>query len=168
MRINSLDDIKNNMGYIVHAIDNYKKHSINKKKLIYNCSPTRMKDGNVKNTFIEVGYLYLFSRVEDDSQGFVYFDCVERINYDNDHKIYSEKIPEQISDKIVGKFNTYIAQIYNDKTKEYLNKDSNIEWHLNKGQALFTSKKEADEYIEQCKAGEVEIKNFYLKIEQVQ
>lgn len=165
MRINTLQDIWDNLGYIIQKHNNYKVVNENRDMLVYNCSPTKMKDGSVKDTFIEVGYLYLMSAVKNDSQGFIWFDCRNKINFDREHKIYSERIPEMISDKIVGRFNTKIAQIYNDETKEFLHKDSNIRWDTLVGQALFTTREEADEYIEQCKEGKVEIKSFYLKIE---
>jgi hypothetical protein len=128
-----------------------------------------MKDGSVKNTFIEVGYLYLTSAVKDDSQGNIWFDCIDRINYDKDHKIWFEKGGEQFWDKLVGHHYISIAKIYNNNnnTKEYLNKDSNIIWNIIKGQALFTTRAEAEEYIKQCENGEVEIPEFSWKIEKV-
>ena len=76
--------------------------------------------------FIEVGYLYLTSAVLDDSQGFIWFDCTDHINYDKDHKIWFEKGGEQFWDKLTGSHNINIAQIYNNLTKEFLHKDSNI------------------------------------------
>ena len=66
-------------------------------------------------------------------------------------------MPEQFWDKIVGKHNSDIAQIYN----------SNITWNITKGQALFTTKKEAEDYIKQCENGDIEIPEFFLKIEKV-
>ena len=64
---------------------------------------------------------------------------------------------EQFWDKIVGKHNSDIAQIYN----------SNITWNIIKGQALFTTKKEAEDYIKQCEKENVEISEFFLKVEKV-
>ncbi len=167
MKIDSLENILDNLGYIANNNYSCKKHKFNKNKIVYNCQPIRMKDGTIKNTFIEVGYLYLFSRVKDDSQGFVYFDCIDHINYDKEHKIIFPTMPEQFWDKIVGKHNLNIAQIYNNSTKEFLHKEFNIKWNLKKGQALFTTKKEAEEYIKQCENGEVELSEFFLKVEKV-
>lgn len=167
MRIDSLEDIWNNLGYIIQKHNNYKKTKRNLRKIVYNCSPIKLKDGSIKNTFIEVGYLYLTSAVKDDSQGFVWFECTDKINYDNDHKIHTEWLPEQISDKILAKNNTNIAQIYNNETKEYLKKDSNIEWHLNKGQALFNTRQEAENYIKECETGNIDLKGFSMKLEKV-
>lgn len=167
MRIDSLEDIWNNLGYIIQKHNNYKKTKRNLRKIVYNCSPIKLKDGSIKNTFIEVGYLYLTSAVKDDSQGFVWFECTDKINYDNDHKIHTEWLPEQISDKILAKNNTDIAQIYNNDTKEYLKKDSNIEWHLNKGQALFNTRQEAEDYIKECEIGKIDLKGFSMKLEKV-
>lgn len=160
MRIDSLEDIWNNLGYIIHKHNSFKKTKKHFKRIVYNCSPIKIKDGSIKNTYIEVGYICLYSFIEDDSQGFVCFDCTDRINYDNEHKLHSEWLPEQISDKILAKNNMYIAQIYNDATKEYLKKDSNIKWHLNKGQALFTSRQEAEDYIKECEIGKIDLKVF--------
>ena len=158
MKIDSLESIQDNLGYVIQKrYNSFKKTQFYPKKLIYNCAPKRMKDGSVKNTFIEVGYLYLTNSVKDDSQGFVYFDCIDHINYDKDHKITFPMMPEQFWDKIVGKHNSDIAQIYN----------SNIKWNIIKGQALFTTKKEAEDYIKQCENGEVEISEFFLKVEKV-
>ena len=158
MKIDSLERIQDNLGYIIQKRYNgFKKTQFHPKMLIYNCAPKRMKDGSVKNTFIEVGYLYLTSAVKDDSQRFVYFDCIDHINYDKEHKIIFPTMPEQFWDKIVGKHNSDIAQIYN----------SNITWNIIKGQALFTTKKEAEDYIKQCEDGEVEISEFFLKVEKV-
>lgn len=167
MRIDSLDAIWDNLGYIIQKHNNFKKTKRNLRKIIYNCSPIKLKDGSITNTYIEVGYLYLGSAVKDNSQGFIWFDCTDRINYDNEHKMVCDKLPEQISDKIFAKNNIKIAQIYNNDTKEYLKKDSNIEWHLNKGQALFTTLKEAEEYIKECEAGNIELKGFSMKLEKV-
>ena len=167
MRIDSLESILNNLGYVIQKHNNYKKTKRNLRKLIYNCAPKQMKDGSVKNTFIEVGYLYLTSAVHDDSQGFIWFDCTDHINYDKEHKIWFEKGGEQFWDKLVGRHNTSIAQIYNNSTKEFLHKDSNIEWKLVKGQALFTTRQEAEDYIKQCENGEIELPEFFLKIERV-
>ena len=75
MKIDSLESIWNNLGYVIQKNNGFKKTQFHPRKLIYNCAPKRMKDGSVKNTFIEVGYLYLTSAVKDDSQGFVYFEC---------------------------------------------------------------------------------------------
>lgn len=161
MKINSLESIWDNLGYIANNNYSCKKHKFNKNKIVYNCQPLRMKDGTIKNTFIEVGYLYLFSRVKDDSQGFIYFDCIDRINYDNEHKIQFDKCNELLLDKLVGHHNINIAQIYNEQTKEYLNKESNIKWNIRKGQAIFTTKEEAEDYIKQCENSEVELLNFF-------
>ena len=79
MRIDSLESIWNNMGYVIQKHNNYKKTKRNLRNLVYNCAPKHMKDGSIKNTFIEVGYLYLTSAVKDDSQGFVWFDCTDHI-----------------------------------------------------------------------------------------
>ena len=158
MKIDSLERIQDNLGYVIQKRYNgFKKTQFQPKRLIYNCAPKRMKDGSVKNTFIEVGYLYLTSAVKDDSQRFVYFDCIDHINYDKEHKIIFPTMPEQFWDKIVGKHNSVIAQIYN----------SNITWNIIKGQALFTTKKEAEDYIKQCENDEVEISEFFLKVEKV-
>ncbi len=158
MKIDSLERIQDNLGYIIQKRYNrFKKTQFHPKRIIYNCAPKRMKDGSVKNTFIEVGYLYLTNSVKDDSQGFVYFDCTDHINYDKEHKIIFPIMPEQFWDKIIGNHNSDIAQIYN----------SNITWNTIKGQALFTTKKEAEDYIKQCENGEVEISEFFLKIEKV-
>ena len=140
MKIDSLESIQDNLGYIIQKRYNgFKKTQFQPKRLIYNCVPKRMKDGSVKNTFIEVGYLYLTSAVKDDSQRFVYFDCIDHINYDKEHKIIIfPTMPEQFWDKIIGKHNSNIAQIYNS---------NNITWNTIKGQALFTTKKEAEDYI---------------------
>lgn len=166
MKIDSIEAIWNNLELIVQMHNGYKE--IKRGNFpIYNCSPILVKDGSIKNTFIEVGYLYLGSRIPDDSQGFIHFHCTDRINYDNDHKIYSDKLPEQILNKLTGKHNTYIAQIFNDEVKEYLHKDTNIEWHLSKGQALFTTLKEAEEYIKRCEDKEIDVKKFTLKLEKV-
>ena len=167
MRIDSLESIWNNMGYVIQKHNNYKKTKRNLRNLVYNCAPKHMKDGSIKNTFIEVGYLYLTSAVKDDSQGFIRFDCTDHINYDKEHKIIFPTMPAQFWDKLVGKHNTNIAQLYNDKTKEYLHKDSNIEWNIVKGQALFTTRKEAEDYIKQCENGEIELPEFFLKVEKV-
>ena len=158
MKIDSLESIQDNLGYVIQKRYNgFKKTQFHPKRLIYNCAPKRMKDGSVKNTFIEVGYLYLTNSVKDDSLGFVYFDCIDHINYDKEHKIIFPTMPEQFWDKIVGKHNSDIAQIYN----------SNITWNIIKGQALFTTKKEAEDYIKQCENGDVEISEFFLKVEKV-
>ena len=158
MKIDSLERIQDNLGYVIQKrYNSFKKTQFHPKRLIYNCAPKRMKDGSVKNTFIEVGYLYLTNLVKNDSQGFVYFDCTDHINYDKEHKIIFPTMPEQFWDKIVGKHNSDIAQIYN----------SNITWNITKGQALFTTKKEAEDYIKQCENGEVEISEFFLKVEKV-
>ena len=158
MKIDSLESIQDNLGYVIQKrYNSFKKTQFHPKRLIYNCAPKRMKDGSVKNTFIEVGYLYLTNSVKDDSQGFIYFDCTDHINYDKEHKIIFPTMPEQFWDKIVGKHNSDIAQIYN----------SNIIWNIIKGQALFTTKKEAEDYIKQCENGEVEISEFFLKVEKV-
>ena len=159
MKIDSLERIQDNLGYVIQKRYNgFKKTQFQPKRLIYNCAPKRMKDGSVKNTFIEVGYLYLTSAVKDDSQRFVYFDCIDHINYDKEHKIIFPTMPEQFWDKIIGKHNSNIAQIYNS---------NNITWNIVKGQALFTTKKEAEDYIKQCENGDVEISEFYLKVEKV-
>ena len=167
MRINSLDAIWDNLGYVIQKHSNFKKAKKKLQRLVYNCSPIKLKDGSITNTYIEVGYLYLGSAVKDDSQGFIWFDCTNRINYDSEHKMHTELLPEQISDKILAKNNTKIAQIYNNDTKEYLKKDSNIEWHLDKGQALFTTLKEAEDYIKECETGNVDLKGFSMKFEKV-
>ena len=164
MKIDSLESIQNNLGYVIQKHNDFKKTQFHSRKLIYNCAPKRMKDGSIKNTFIEVGYLYLVSTVKDDSQGFVYFDCIDRINYDKEHKIWFEKGGELFWDRLVGHHKINIAQIYNNSTKEYLHKDSNITWNIIKGQALFTTKKEAEDYIKQCENGEVEISEFFLNV----
>ena len=159
MKIDSLESIQDNLGYVIQKRYNgFKKTQFQPKRLIYNCAPKRMKDGSVKNTFIEVGYLYLTNSVKDDSQGSVYFDCIDHINYDKEHKIIFPTMPEQFWDKIVGKHNSDIVQIYNS---------NNIIWNIVKGQALFTTKKEAEDYIKQCEDGEVEISEFFLKVEKV-
>lgn len=158
MKIDSLELIQDNLGYVIQKRYNgFKKTQFHPKRLIYNCAPKRMKDGSVKNTFIEVGYLYLTNSVKNDSHRFVYFDCTDHINYDKEHKIIFPTMPEQFWDKIIGKHNQDIAQIYN----------SNITWNIIKGQALFTTKKEAEDYIKQCEDGEVEISEFFLKVEKV-
>ena len=158
MKIDSLESIQDNLGYVIQKrYNSFKKTQFHPKRLIYNCAPKRMKDGSVKNTFIEVGYLYLTNSVKDDSLGFVYFDCIDHINYDKEHKIIFPIMPEQFWDKIVGKHNSDIAQIYN----------SNIIWNIKKGQALFTTKKEAEDYIKQCEKENVEISEFFLKVEKV-
>lgn len=167
MRIDSLESIWDNLGYVIQKYNNFKKTKFRPRKLVYNCAPKRMKDGSVKNTFIEVGYLYLTSAVKDDSQGNIWFDCTDHINYDKDHKIWFEKGGEQFWDKLVGHHNISIAKIYNENTKEFLQKDSNIIWNTIKGQALFTTKAEAEEYIRQCENGEIELPDFFLKIERV-
>lgn len=167
MRIDSLESIWNNLGYVIQKHNNYKKTKRNLRKIVYNCAPIRMKDGLVKNTFIEVGYLYLTSAVKDDSQGFVYFDCIDHINYDKEHKIWFEKGSELFWDKLVGHHNINIAQIYNNSTKEFLHKDSNIIWNIKKGQALFTTREEAEDYIKQCESGEIELSEFFLKVVKV-
>lgn len=167
MKIDSLESIQNNLGYVIQKYNNFKKTKIQPRKLVYNCAPKRMKDGSVKNTFIEVGYLYLTSEVKDDSQGFVFFDCIDHINYDKEHKIWFEKGGELFWDKLVGHHNIKIAQIYNNSTKEFLHKDSNITWNIIKGQALFTTREEAEDYIKQCEKGEVELSEFFLKVEKV-
>ena len=159
MKIDSLERIQDNLGYIIQKRYNgFKKTQFHPKRIIYNCAPKRMKDGSVKHTFIEVGYLYLTNSVKDDSHGFVYFDCTDHINYDKEHKIIFPTMPEPFWDKIVGKHNSVIAQIYNS---------NNITWNIVKGQALFTTKKEAEDYIKQCENGDVEISEFFLKIEKV-
>lgn len=168
MKIDSIESIWDNLGFIVHQYNGYKIKNKKPKKVIYNCSPKRMKDGSIKNTFIEVGQIYLFSRVKDDSQGFVMFKCKDRINYDKEHKISFSFGGEHLWNKIIGKHNTSIAQIYNEKTKEYLNKESNIVWKLSEGQALFTTLEEAEEYIKQCENGDVKIPEFFIKIEKVE
>lgn len=157
MKIDSLESIWNNLGYVIQRHNNFKKTKIRPRKLVYNCAPKRMKDGSVKNTFIEVGYLYLINAVKNDSQGFVYFECIDHINYDKEHKIIFPIMSEWLLDKIVGKHNSNIAQI----------KESNIKWNIIKGQALFTTKKEAEEYIKQCENNEVELSEFFLKIKKV-
>lgn len=167
MKIDSLESIWNNLGYVIQKNNGFKKTQFHPRKLIYNCVPKRMKNGSVKNTFIEVGYLYLISAVKDDSQGFVYFDCIDHINYDKEHKIIFPTMSEQFWDKIVGKHNSNIAQIYNNSTKEFLHKDSNITWNTIKGQALFTTREEAESYVKQCENGEVELSEFFLKVEKV-
>lgn len=167
MRIDSLESIWNNLGYVIQKHNNFKKTKIQPRKLVYNCSPKRMKDGSVKNTFIEVGYLYLTSAVLDDSQGYIWFDCADHINYDEEHRIIFPTMPAQFWDKLVGKHNTNIAQIYNDSTKDFLNKESNINWNIIKGQALFTTRQEAEDYIKQCENGEIELPEFFLKVERV-
>lgn len=167
MKIDSLESIWDNLGYIIQKHNNFKKTKIRSRKIVYNCSPKQMKDGSVKNTFIEVGYLYLTSAVKDDSQGNIWFDCTDRINYDKEHKIIFPTMSEQFWDKIVGKHNSNIAQIYNNSTKEFLHKDSNITWNIIKGQALFTTREEAEDYIKQCENGEVELSEFFLKVEKV-
>ena len=167
MKIDSLESIWNNLGYVIQKHNNFKKTKIQPRKLVYNCAPKRMKDGSVKNTFIEVGYLYLSSIVKDDSQGFVYFDCIDHINYDKEHKIWFEKGGELFWDRLVGHHNINIAQIYNNSTKEFLHKDANITWNIIKGQALFTTREEAEEYIKRCENGEVELSEFSLKVEKV-
>lgn len=167
MKIDSLESILDNIGYIIQKHNSFKKTQFHPRKLVYNCAPKRMKNGSVKNTFIEVGYLYLTSAVKDDSQGNIWFDCIDRINYDKEHKIWFEKGGEQFWDKLVGHHNISIAKIYNENTKEFLHKDSNIIWNIVKGQALFTTKEEAEDYINQCENGEVEIPEFFMKIERV-
>ena len=159
MKIDSLERIQDNLGYVIQKRYNgFKKTQFHPKRLIYNCAPKRMKDGSVKNTFIEVGYLYLTNSVKDDSRGSVYFDCTDHITYDKEHKIIFPTMPEQFWDKIIGKHNSNIAQIYNS---------NNITWNIIKGQALFTTKKEAEDYIKQCENGDVEISEFFLKVEKV-
>ena len=165
MKIDSLESIWNNLGYVIQTHNNFKKTKIQPRKLVYNCAPKQMKDGSVKNTFIEVGYLYLTSMVKDDSQGFIYFDCTDHINYDKEHKIWFEKDGEYFWDKLTGRHNNNIVQICNEQAKEYLNKDSNIKWNIKKGQALFTTRKEAEDYIKQCENGEIELPEFFLKVE---
>ena len=167
MKIDSLESIWNNLGYVIQKYNGYKKTQFHPRKLIYNCAPKRMKDGSVQNTFIEVGYLYLTSVVKDDSQGNIWFDCTDHINYDKEHKIIFPTMPEQFWDKLVGRHNISIAKIYNENTKEFLHKNSNIIWNIIKGQALFTTREEAESYIKQCENGEVEIPEFFLKVEKV-
>lgn len=167
MKIDSLESIWNNLGYVIQKHNNFKKTQFHPRKLIYNCAPKRMKDGSVKNTFIEVGYLYLTSAVKDDSQGNIWFDCIDHINYDEEHKIWFEKGGEHFWDKLTGRHNISIAQIYNNSTKEFLHKDFNITWNIVKGQALFTTRQEAEDYIKQCENGNVELPEFFLKVEKV-
>ena len=93
MRIDSLESILDNLGYVIQKHNNFKKTKRNLRKIVYNCSPVRVKDGSIKNTYIEVGYLYLGSAVKDDSQGFIHFDCTDRINYDNEHKMHTKWLP---------------------------------------------------------------------------
>jgi len=163
MKIDSLESIWDNLGYVIQKYGGFKKTQFHPRKLIYNCAPKRMKDGSVKNTFIEVGYLYLTSAVKDDSQCNIWFDCTDHINYDKEHKIIFPTMSEQFWDKIVRKHNSNIAQIYNNSTKE----DFNITWSTIKGQALFTTRKEAEDYIKQCENGKVELSEFFLKVEKV-
>ena len=167
MKIDSLESVCDNLGYVIQKHNNFKKTKIQPRKLVYNCSPKRIKDSSVKNTFIEVGYLYLVSAVKDDSQGNIWFDCTDHINYDKEHKIWFEKGGEQFWDKLVGCHNISIAKIYDENTKEFLHKDSNIIWNTIKGQALFTTRKEAEDYIKQCENDEIEIPEFFMKIERV-
>ena len=68
MKIDSLESIQDNLGYIIQKRYNgFKKTQFHPKRIIYNCAPKRMKDGSVKNTFSEVGYLQLISAVKDGS-----------------------------------------------------------------------------------------------------
>lgn len=166
MQIKSLQDIWDNLGYVIQKHNDFKKVNEHTDRLIYNCAPSRMKDGSVMQTFIDVGYLFLSSAVPNDSQGFIWFECKGHLNYDDEHKVRL-RLPERISDKLVGQHNINIAQIYNDETKEFLKKDSNIVWRLVKGQALFTTLEEAQDYIKKCEAGEVDIKDFFIKVEEV-
>ena len=50
MKIDSLERIQDNLGYIIQKRYNgFKKTQFHPKRLIYNCAPKRMKDGSVKN-----------------------------------------------------------------------------------------------------------------------
>lgn len=157
MKINSQGKIWDTLACVVQKLNNYKKVETGITVPVYNCSPVKTKDGEIKNTYIEVGFLYLLSAVKDDSQGFVYFVCRERINYDGENKLQCKVVPEKISDKIFATNNTYIAQIYNAQTRIFLHKESGIEWHLSPNQVLFTELKEAFDYIDKCKSGEIKI-----------
>ena len=52
MKIDSLESIWNNLGYVIQTHNNFKKTKIQPRKLVYNCAPKQMKDGSVKKLVI--------------------------------------------------------------------------------------------------------------------
>ena len=150
MKIDSLEKIWSNLGYIIQIHNNYNKKILSTDKLVYNCNPIITRGGEAKNTFIEVGYLYLISRVKDDSQGFIYFECIDRINYNDENKIYIENVDNAVIDKLFKRHNINIAQIYNAEAQKFLNRKP-VEWKLSEYQKLYTTREEAEAYIRRCK-----------------